>query len=50
LLEVKERHELADADLAGVLSQDVDELDADRVAEGLAIAAIRCACWRSTSG
>ena len=33
--EVEERHELADADLAGVLSQDVDQLHADRIAQGL---------------
>ena len=33
LLEVKERHELADTDLAGVFAQHVDELHADRVTE-----------------
>ena len=29
------RHQLADADLAGVFEQNVDELQADRIAEGL---------------
>ena len=33
--DVEERHELAHADLAGVLAQDVDELQADRIAERL---------------
>src|SRR5664280_3798597 len=33
--DVKQRHQLAHADLARVLSQHVDELQADRVAEGL---------------
>jgi arsenate reductase (thioredoxin) len=33
--ELEQRHELADADLAGVLSKDVDELHSDRVAERL---------------
>ena len=33
--ELEERNELADADLAGMLSQDVDELHADRISEGL---------------
>ena len=33
--EVEERDELADADLAGVLAQHVDELHPDRVAERL---------------
>ena len=33
--DLEERDELADADLPGVLSQDVDELEADRVAERL---------------
>ena len=32
---VEQRHQLADADLAGVLAQHVDELQADRVAERL---------------
>src|SRR5947209_5341169 len=31
--DVEQRHELADADLPGVLAQDVDQLQADRVAE-----------------
>ena len=31
--DVEQRHEFADADLAGVLSEHVDELQADRVAE-----------------
>ena len=35
LAHVEERDELADADLARVLSQHVDQLQADRVAEGL---------------
>ena len=35
LRDVEEGYELADADLAGVLAQDVDELKADRVTEGL---------------
>ena len=34
LREVEERHQLADADLAGVLAQDVDD-DPDRIAERL---------------
>ena len=33
--DVEQRHELADADLAGVLAQDVDELEPNRVAERL---------------
>ena len=33
--DVEQRDELADADLAGVLAQHVDELEADRVAERL---------------
>ena len=33
--DVEERHQLADADLAGVLAQHVDELQPDRVAERL---------------
>ena len=33
--DVEQRHELAHADLAGVLAQHVDELQADRVAERL---------------
>jgi hypothetical protein len=33
--EVEERHELAHADLAGVLAQHVDQLQAHRVAERL---------------
>ena len=33
--EIEERHELADANLACVLSQHVDELQPDRVAERL---------------
>jgi hypothetical protein len=33
--EVEERDQLADADLAGVLAEDVDELHAYRVAKGL---------------
>ena len=33
--DVEQRHQLADADLAGVLAQHVHELQADRVAEGL---------------
>ena len=33
--DVEERDELADADLAGVAAKDVDELQADRVAERL---------------
>ena len=33
--ELEERHQLTDADLAGVLSENVHELEADRVAEGL---------------
>ena len=48
--EVEQRHELADADLARVLAQHVDELEADRIAEGLGHSAIRSACSRSTSG
>ena len=44
LREVEERDELADADLAGVLSQHVDELHPDRVAERLGDLAIRSAC------
>ena len=35
LADVEERHELAHADLAGVLAQHVDELQPDRVPEGL---------------
>ena len=35
LADLEERYELAHADLAGVLSQHVHELHADRVAEGL---------------
>ena len=35
LRDVEQRNQLADADLAGVLAQDVDELQADRVAERL---------------
>ena len=35
LRDVEQRHELADADLAGVLAQHVDELQPDRVAERL---------------
>ena len=33
--DVEQRHQLAHADLAGVLAQHVDELQADRVAERL---------------
>jgi hypothetical protein len=33
--DVEQRHQLADADLAGVLSEHVDELEANRVAECL---------------
>ena len=33
--DVEQRHQLAHADLAGVLAQHVDELQPDRVAEGL---------------
>jgi hypothetical protein len=33
--EVEQRHQLADADLAGVLSQHIDELHPDRIAERL---------------
>ena len=35
LADVKQRSQLADADLAGVLSEHVDELEPDRVAERL---------------
>jgi len=35
LRDVEQRHELAHADLPGVLTQDIDELQADRIAEGL---------------
>jgi len=35
LRELEERHELTDADLAGVLAEHVDELQADRIAERL---------------
>ena len=35
LADVEQRNQLADADLAGVLAQDVDELHPDRVAQGL---------------
>ena len=35
LADVEQRHQLADAHLAGVLPKDVDELQADRVAERL---------------
>ena len=33
--DVEQGHQLADADLAGVLAQHVDELESDRVAERL---------------
>lgn len=35
LREIEQRHQLTDADLSGVLSQHVDELQTDRVTEGL---------------
>jgi hypothetical protein len=35
LREIEQGNELTDADLAGVLAQDVDELDAHRVTERL---------------
>ncbi len=35
LVDVEERHELVDADLAGVLAQHVDDLHADRIGERL---------------
>ena len=50
LRKVEERHQLADADLAGVLSKHVDELQPDRIAERLGDLAIRSASTRSTSG
>ena len=41
LREVEQRDQLADADLAGVLAQDVDELQADGSPSALATSAIR---------
>ena len=35
LRELEERHQLADADLAGVLAEDVDQLHPDGIAERL---------------
>jgi hypothetical protein len=48
--ELEQRYELADTDLAGMLSEHVDELEADGVAERLGDRGHPLACWRSTSG